>query len=149
MNQTNMVIWCVIVVSQVIYLLMAAPASEGSPVLPDLFPLLLGAIALLEGVGVVVLLRVRAINPIRSGRLDPTSREGAAQLFVTLILVWVLAESVAIYGLVVRFQQFGPAYSLPFAVGGAFLMLLTRPWQSKLKKPVSLADLAQTGTPLG
>ncbi len=147
MNRQFLFVWSALAISQVIYLLMPVPPGE-RPVNPDLFPVVLGAIALIQGVGVVVLLRVRAFNPIQGGRLDPTSKKGAVQLFATLILAWAIAESVAIYGFVLRFMQFELLYSASFAAGGALLLFLGRPWQSNVGRPGSAADLAGSSAPL-
>ena len=148
MNQTFLLIWAALAVSQVIYFFLPAPPRDGAANLSDMFPLVLGAVAFAQGVGIVALLRVRAFGPIQRGRLDPTSKEGAAQLFTTLILAWVLAESVAIYGLVLRFLGFELLYSAPLSVAGALLLFLGRPWQSKLARPASSADLASSAGPL-
>jgi hypothetical protein len=147
MKKPLLIVWSVLAVSQVIYLLIPVP-SQDSPPPPDLFPLILGSVALVQGVGIVALLRIRAFAPIREGRLDPASAPGGAQLFTTLIMAWVLAESVAIYGFVVRFMHFEFHHSFPFAVGGAFLLYLGRPWQAKLELPRSLADLAKSNDPI-
>ena len=135
MNQQLVILWSVLALSQVIYLFVPAPARETNGNLPELFPIVLGAVALAQGVGIAALLRLRAFNPIQAGRLDPTSKEGAGQLFTTLILAWALEESVAIYGLVVRFLQFDLLYSTPFTAAGALLLFLGRPWQAKLRRP--------------
>ena len=147
MNRQFLFVWSALAISQVIYLFMPVPPGE-RPVNPDLFPVVLGAIALIQGVGVVVLLRVRAFNPIQGGRLDPTSKKGAVQLFATLILAWAIAESVAIYGFVLRFMQFELLYSASFAAGGALLLFFGRPWQSNLGRPASAADMAGSNAPL-
>lgn len=148
MNQQFVIIWSVLAISQIIYLFVPVPPREGAGAMPAVFPIALGIVALVEGLGVVALLRIRAFNPIQGGRLDPASKEGAAQLLTTLILAWVLAESVAIYGLVLRFLHFDLPYSAAFAIAGAFLLFLGRPWQAKLRKPQSRSDLAKSGKPI-
>ena len=148
MNQQFVIVWSALAISQVIYLSLPAPPRESPANLLGVFPLALGVVAFAESVGMVALLRIRAFNPIQTGRLDPLSQKGVTELFTTLILAWMLAESIAIYGLVLRFLGFGMAYSSPFAAAGAFLLFLGRPWQAKLRKPVSSADLARSGTPL-
>lgn len=148
MNQTFLLLWAALAVSQVIYLFVPAPPREGAANLSDVLPIALGAVAFAQCVGIVALLRIRAFGPIQRGGLDPTSKEGAAQLFTTLILAWVLAESAAIYGLVLRFLGFDLLYSTPLSAAGALLLFLGRPWQSKLARPASSADLASSGDPL-
>lgn len=147
-NQPLLIVWSALAVSQVIYLLVPAPPARTASTLPDAFPMALGTVALLEAVGIVALLRVRAFAPVQSGRIDPTSKSGAAQLFTSLILAWVLAESIAIYGLVLRFLHFSSTAWAPFAAAGAFLLILGRPWHPKLRKPVSSSDIARSGAPI-
>ncbi len=134
--------------SQVIYLFVPVPPVEGSADVSSAFPFALGFVALVQSVGIVGLLKIRAVNPIQAGTLDPETKEGLARLFNALIVSWVLAESVAIYGLVLRFMHFDLIYVVPFVAAGAFLLFLGRPWQSKLKKPLSSADLARSSAPI-
>jgi F0F1-type ATP synthase membrane subunit c/vacuolar-type H+-ATPase subunit K len=148
MNQTFVVIWVVLAVSQALYLFVPAPARENATTLPDAFPIALAAVALIQAGGIVALLRARAFAPVQTGRIDPASKSGAAQLFTTLILAWVLAESVAIYGLVLRFMHFSLPYSAPFSAAGAFLLFVGRPWHPSLRKPDSTVELARSGTPI-
>lgn len=148
MKQPFVIIWAALAISQVVYLFVPAPHRENAARLPDVFPVALGAVAIAQSIGIVVLLRIRAFNPVQAGRLDPTSKNGAAQLFTTLILAWVFAESVAIYGLILRFLHFELPYTLPFALAGACLLFLARPWSPKLKQPLSAADRARSHAPL-
>ena len=148
MNQTFVVTWAVLAVSQVVYLLVPAPTRENASALPNVFPIALAAVAFIQAVGIVTLLRIRAFAPVQSGRIDPSSKSGAAQLFTTLILAWILAESIAIYGLVLRFLHFSRPYSASFAVAGALLLFVGRPWHPRLRKPDSTIDLARSGTPI-
>jgi F0F1-type ATP synthase membrane subunit c/vacuolar-type H+-ATPase subunit K len=148
MNQTFVVIWVALAVSQLVYIFVPAPIPENASTLPNIFPIALAVVALIQAVGIVVLLRVRAFAPVQSGRIDPTSTSGTAQLFTTLILAWVLAESIAIYGLVLRFLHFSLPYSASFAAAGALLLFVGRPWHPRLRKPDSTVQLARTGTPI-
>ncbi len=148
MNQQLVIIWSVLMVSQVIYLLVPASGQEATANQGATFPIALGVVAFAEAVGIIVLLKIRAVDPIRLGKLDPGAKEGIAQLFTTLIMAWVLAESVAIYGLVLRFMHYGFVYFAPFSAAGAFLLFFGRPWQPKLKKPLSSADLASSNAPI-
>jgi F0F1-type ATP synthase membrane subunit c/vacuolar-type H+-ATPase subunit K len=148
MNQTFVIIWSALAVSQVIYLLIPIPERQNASTIPNLFPIVLAAVAFIQAVGIVVLLRVRAFAPVQSGRIDPTSSSGAAQLFTTLILAWVIAESIAIYGLVLRFLHFSLTYSAFFAAAGAILLVLGRPWHPKLRKQDSTIELARSGAPI-
>jgi hypothetical protein len=148
MNQQFLIIWSALMVSQVIYLFVPASGREATANQAAAFPIALGIVAFAQAVGIIVLLKIRAVDPIQLGKLDPGAKEGIAKLFITLMLAWVLAESVAIYGLVLRFMHYDFVYFAPFSAAGAFLLFLARPWQSKLKKPLSSADLASSNAPL-
>ena len=148
MNFTFVILWAVLAVSQVIYLAVPLFAEVGTATLSEVFPMVLGVVAFVQGVIVVVILRAQAFSPIQSRRIDPTTTEGLAKLFTPLLLAWVIAESVAIYGLVLRLLNFDFQYWIPFSVAGAFLLFLGRPFHSKLKKPASSADLARMGGPI-
>lgn len=148
MNQNLIVVWVVLAVAQVVYLIYPAPHREGDAVPSDVFAAALGAVAVVQSIGIVMLLRVRAFNPVRTGRLDPASKSGNVQLFSTLLLAWVLCIGIAMYGLVLRFLHFERAYTLPFALAAACLFLLARPWNAKLKKPSNAADLASSNAPI-
>jgi len=152
MNQVHGIVWTALAVAQVIYFLIPVPArpnaASPSATFALVYPLALGAVAGIQALIIVSLLQLRAFKPIQAGQLDPMSTPGASQLFTTLLIAWVLAESVAIYGLVLRFMLFPRSHSLPFFLAGAVLLFLGRPWNPKLKKPLSLADLARSSAPL-
>ena len=148
MNFQFVIIWVALAISQVVYLFVPAPPRASAAILPGVLPLALGVITIAQSIGIVAWLRIRAFNPIHAGRLDPASKDGVAQLFTTLIVAWVLAESIAIYGLVLRFLHFELSYYFPFVLAGACLLFLARPWSPKLKRASSLADLARSNAPL-
>src|SRR5262245_30697563 len=147
-QQVNLFVWAALALSQLVYLFIPAPPRENTGEISGAFPLVLGIVAVLQAILIAGLLQLRAFKPIQAGQLDPTSKAGAAQLFTTLMIAWVLAESVAIYGLVLRFLQFPLTTSLPFSLAGAFLLFLGRPWNSRLRRPESAAELARSGAPL-
>ena len=148
LKQQLVIIWVMLAISQVVYLLVPAPQVENAGRPPEIFPIVLGAVAIAQGIGIVALLRIRAFNPIQAGSLDPRSKDGVARLFTTLLLAWVLAESIAIYGLVLRFVHFELAYALPFALGAACLLIFARPWSPKLRRASTAAELASSQAPL-
>lgn len=130
MNQQNVIIWGALAVSQVIYLAVPAPpggrcGEASGPISHRTWR---------RGS------RRRYWNhgPAPDSRIQPYTRWSA----------WVLAESIAIYGLVLRFLHFELAYSLPFSVAGAGLLFFGRPWSPKLKKPLSPTELASSNAPL-
>ena len=69
------------------------------------------------------------------GDLDLREPKGVAQLFTTLIIAWVLAESIAIYGLVLRVVGAGIDLWSSYSVVGGLLLLVGRPWQRGLQVP--------------
>jgi hypothetical protein len=146
------VIWVAMAVSQVICLVLPAgqgPTATGEG--PSAFGLVaatLGLAAAIETVVLVVVLRRGALGPIEDGRLDPAAPAGAARLLAVLIVGWALAESVAIYGLVLRFLGAPATHWLPFAAAGGILLLVARPWQPGLSRPATSAELARSGRPL-
>jgi hypothetical protein len=149
MNPQHLVIiWAALAISQLVYLCLPAPPLERTAPASDLFPLALGVVAIVQAAIIVAILRVRAFEPVQSGRLDPSSKAGAAKLFIALMVAWILAESVAINGFVLRFLHFPRAITLPFSIAGVFLLYVGRPWSAKLKRPASTADLARSNTPL-
>lgn len=149
MRQTLTLVWGALAMSQLVYVLVPTPTGADGTSLPSILPLVLGGVALGEAGGIVVWLRIKAFHPIDAGRLDPTSEAGARELFTALIVAWALAESIAIQGLVLRLLGFGALWSLPFALGGALLMLYGRPWSDRLRGANSSAALARGGTPIG
>ena len=66
MNQQLVVVWVVLAVAQVVYLIYPAPHREGDAVPSDVFAAALGAVAVVQSIGIVILLRVRAFNPVRT-----------------------------------------------------------------------------------
>lgn len=149
-RSTLLIVWCALAISQVIYLGLPAPGPEPAPDpgFLDLLAGLLGVVALAEAAGIWFLLQHRAIAPIARGQLRPDGPEGVQQLFQALVVCWVLAGSVAIYGLVLRFLGAPASHSLPFAAAGAVLLLYARPWHPGLRAPASTVDRASSAKPL-
>jgi F0F1-type ATP synthase membrane subunit c/vacuolar-type H+-ATPase subunit K len=148
MKQQLLIIWTMLAISQGIYLLVPLPPRENAAAIPAVFPIALGVVAIVQAIGIVGFLRIRAFNPIRAGLLNPASKAGAPQLFTTLLIAWVLAESVAVYGLLLRILHFPPTISAPFAAAAAILLFIGRPWNPRLERPASSADLARSSAPL-
>ena len=142
------IVWLSLIVSQCIYL--ALPMPEAAVDRGDL-PLLAGAlafVALPEAIGAFVWFRIAAVGRIQAGRLDPSTPEGGAQLLQVLILCWVLAESIAIYGLVLRFMHAPLWMTAPFALVAFVSMGLMSPFQSGLRPPVDSAERGRDPTPI-
>ncbi len=133
---TLSIIWGVLALAQLLY--VALPLQiEGSrdPGFLSTLGLALGFVAFSEAIAIVALLRIRALGPIARGDLDLREPKGVAQLFTTLIIAWVLAESIAIYGLVLRVLGAESDLWSAYSVVGGLLLLVGRPWQRGLQVP--------------
>lgn len=140
-------VWIVLVISQGIYLLV--PTPEGREGAPELFTQVLLVVAVTEGLAILAFFRLAAVAKIQKGDLDPRTPEGMGRLFVVLMLCWVLSESVAIYGLVLRFMGAPFGWVAVFALGGFVLMMATNPFQAGLKPPLSSAERGRDASPIG
>lgn len=140
------ILWVVLVVSQCIYLAIPSPGSAEAP--PPVIPLVLGLVAVTQGIGALAWFRIAGVSKIQSGALDPASAEGMGRLFVVLVLAWVMVEAIAIYGLVMRFL------GAPFWQAGLFsacafvLMASMHPWQSGLSAPLNPSERGNDPTPI-
>lgn len=141
MNPLLPTVWFVLLVSQVLYLALPYVVElEGRR--PDTgflspFTLALAAIAVVTAAGTLVYRRRALVEPIQSGRLDPTSPSGAVHAFSPIILNLVLTESIAIYGLVLGLLSGSATRGLPFAIGAFVLMWVHRPTAPDLTPPAS------------
>ncbi len=151
-KSTLITVWAVLVLSQVIYLIVPAlrvlPNAEENLDFLSLFAGCLGFVAFLQAVGVSIYFRRGALAPIADGRLDVRTAPGAARLFTVLIICWVLAESIAIYALVLRFLGAPVTLWAPFPVAAASLFLFVRPWHAGLSRAPTAQDLAESGRPI-
>jgi hypothetical protein len=135
---TNRTLWWSLVVSLLIYAVVAHVAAL--PRDPEASLLVLfGGLAALSGgiaVGTLVYRRRALVEPIRRGELDLSSPEGQQKAFQPYIVNLVLSESVGIYGLVLAFLSGRGAYSLPFIGLALVLMFAHRPTASDLAPPL-------------
>jgi F0F1-type ATP synthase membrane subunit c/vacuolar-type H+-ATPase subunit K len=149
-NSQFLVVWSALAITQLVYLVIPIPAASDpashTGLLPIL-PVILGTLAFGQAMAALGILRLRVFGPIRSGLLDPTTDDGARRLLPMLIIAWALAESIAIYGLVLRFMHYAPLHWVGSAAAAALVTFLGRPWQARFR-PTSSAHLAQTGAPI-
>jgi len=75
----------------------------------------------------IVLWKTRRNDPIRSGALDPDSREGGAAIRKISIICWVLVESIGIFGLVLVVLRRTALPGGVFLAGSLVLELLLTP----------------------
>jgi len=148
----NRVLWWTLVVSLLIYAVVAHVASPGihhntQADVPMLFAVFAG-LSVAVGIGTLVYRRRALVLPIRDGRLDPTKPEELQRAFQPFILNLVLSESVGIYGLVLAFLSGNGSYSLPFILGALGLMYLHRPTAPDLVPPISGRQAWKNPSPL-
>jgi hypothetical protein len=139
MNPMLPTLWFVLLFSQVVYLALPYVVElEGrrpDAGTLDTLTLVLAAISVATGAGTLVYRRRALVEPIRTGRLDPSSPAGAAHAFSPIVLNLVLTESIAIYGLLLGLLSASPSRALPFALGAFALMYVHRPTAPDLAPP--------------
>ena len=148
-TMVHRIVWASLVVSQCIYLLIPSPGLEVFQANLPVMAAALAGVALLQTIGLLAWFRVGGTQRIQNRRVDPSTLEGAAQLFQVLMICWVLVESIAIYGLVLRFMGATTQLWLPFAVAGFALMAWTHPFQKGLRPPSDSAARGKDATPIG
>jgi len=144
------IIWGALAVSQVIYVVvpgLVSPEPRDNASDP-IFPIVLGVVAAAQAGGLWMWFQIGAVRKIRDGRLDPDTPSGLASLFTTLILAWVLAESIGIYGFLLHFLGAPSGAWAPFSVLAGLMLFLCRPGQAALRPPRSSASLASRGDPI-
>lgn len=138
-NPTCRILWWTLVVSLLIYVLVAHVvdvAPNPSAPISLLLPVFTG-LSLAIAAGTVILRRRALSEPIQAGRLDPSTAEGLAAAFTPFILSLVLAESIGIFGLVLAFLSGDPSYSVWFSAGAIALLFVHRPTARDLVPPLS------------
>lgn len=83
----------------------------------------------------IVLWKTRRTDPIRNGALDPESAAGRVAIRRVSIVCWALAESIAIFGLVLVGLRRTPLPGAVFLAAGFFLELLLFPRPPAAGKP--------------
>ena len=149
-NVATRTLWWSLVVSLLVYLLVAHVASVPSnPKAPvrALF-VAFGFLSVATALGTLLYRRYALSGPIRRGDLDPTSREGQGRAFQPFILNLILSESVGIYGLVLAFLSGYPGYSIPFILGALALVYAHRPSAPDLVPPLSAGDSTSRPSPI-
>lgn len=128
-NATNQLLWWCLVVSLLIYVVVAYVAQvPASPEVPlGTVAAVLTVIAVGTAVGTILYRRRALVGPIRRGELDPSRPADLQRAFTPFILNLVLSESVGIYGLVLAILSGKPAWCLPFVASALGLMFVHRP----------------------
>ncbi len=150
-TNTNRLLWWSLIVSLLIYVLVAHVASvRTSP--NTSIPLLmavLGMISVATAIGTLLYRRHALAGPIQRGDLDLTNPQDQAKAFQVFIVNLVLSESVGIYGLVLAFLSGRGAYSIPFVLAALALMYAHRPTAPDLQPPPSGGFPGGRPSPIG
>ena len=122
------ILWFALFLSTLIYLyVLEVTAVQGEPSWERLWTALsIGAVA----VGSASLFAPRWLLKRRPTKPNGGSAEN--RYVTSLIVAMALAETVAIYGLVLGFKGAPPSVVLPFFVGAWILMLIRFPTEAKL-----------------
>ncbi len=146
-------IWTVLVFSQLIYVAVLSlgvfqnEASDSDFL--RLMSLSLGVVVLAEIAIVLFVFRRYVVRPIQSRTIDPSTSHGAQRVLLPLLICWVLAEAIAVHGLVLALLAGSSVgHMLPFLAVSLLLMWFTRPWGPSLQPALNSATLAQSGRPI-
>lgn len=125
LRRTLRVFWVALLVSQLVYLALAASGigRRAEPLPIPILPVALGAVAATTAIAAHVFWR----RGSGAGRVLPAAPPEPAQAFPSFILAWVLDESIAIYGLLLALLGFSAASWGLFLAGAVALMWIHRP----------------------
>ena len=146
----NRILWWALLLSVVIYVVVAY-AAEVPEVAPSAVDTLLPGFVLLSlGIGAGSLLyRRRALaGPIQSGRLDPGTLEGQQAAFAPFIVCLILSETVGVFGLVLSLLSGDLLYSVAFSLAAIALFFLHRPTAPDLVPPIGISQGGSDPTPI-
>ena len=134
------ILWLVLLLSQVLYLVVAhilPRESSSSPTNVTLVSLVLAVFSIGLAALTVVLRRRMLIAPIQAGQLDPNTPEGFPKAYVPFMMNIVLTESISINGFVIALLSREPERAYPFAIAAFALMYYHRPTAPDLSPPAA------------
>ena len=144
--------WACLILSLFIYGAMPfllPPPPTSPPALQVVFVGALGFVGLLTAIATMFLRRFALIRPARIGTLDIDTKAGFARFFTISMLVWVLSESIGIYGLILFFLYRVPGPLYPFLVAAVLLLVFHAPRTDSLRVKPSSAELARRDVKIG
>lgn len=134
------ILWLVLLLSQLLYLVVAHILPRESTVSGANVTLVSLALAVVSiGLAAFTLFwrRRMLVAPIQAGQLDPNTPEGFPKAFVPFMMNVVLTESIAVNGFVIALVSREPARAYPFAIAAFALMYHHRPTAPDLSPPVA------------
>jgi hypothetical protein len=150
-SRINRILWWSLVVSLLIYVVVAyvasVPADTQAPVTALFVAFGIASVGI--GIGSLSYRRHALSGPIQRRELDPASSEGRAKAFLPFILNLALSESVGIFGLVLALVSGQGSYSIPFVLAALALTYAHRPTAPDLVPPLSGRDLGVRPPPIG
>ncbi len=123
-------IWAIMIISIFGYVFVAlnefSPSVESQEHLSVLI-IALFVFTIIE-VGITIVIRhFILIKPCKVGKRDAKSLKGLSIIFIVSIVLWILSESIAIYGVVLFFMTNRAIYLILFALIGASMMVYHSP----------------------
>ena len=140
------IVWVALLAAPIVYMAVPTPGVATRP--PGMVVFALAGLALAEAIGVLLCFRIAGVARVQRGEIDPDSPEGMARLFKVLVVCWTLAESIAIYGLALRFLGAGFSTAAPFTLGALAAMIGTHPFQAGLRRPLTPRAPGRDPTPI-
>jgi hypothetical protein len=129
--------------------LLVQPPSTPPPAPELLFIGVLASIGLLTAAATLFLRRFALLQPAQSRALDISTEAGVARFFTISILVWVLSESIGVYGLVLFFLYRIPGVLYPFLGIAVLLLVFHAPRTGPLRVKRSSTELARPDVKIG
>jgi hypothetical protein len=123
-------------------------SPQGAPLAPPATVAVLALAAAVIGAASLALRALLVVRPVRAGELDPMREPDAQRLFALSVVGWMLADAVAVLGLLAFFLLHARTAALGFVAGGAALLLLQAPRLDSLRPPPTAEELARRPDPL-
>ncbi len=127
LQMVHWIIWGALTSTIFVYLLIGNLLQGTSQAInPTVFWLLAG-LSVVHAVMVVALRQILVMQRIGKGQINPATADGMKKLLVVSIVLWALAESIAIYGFVAVLLGAPFAHFGGFIAAALFLLAYCRP----------------------
>lgn len=144
-------VWLMLLASLGMYAVVAfaVPLPQRSVGAPPGMALALGVVAAAIALASFAMRRAWIERPAREGVLDLDEPAALARFQARSIRIWVLCESIGVFGLVLCFLSGEPWQAVPFLAGSAALLWLHRPGRPLPGAAPSARDLARPDVKIG